>query len=93
MNKMNTMSGDVVIIPADLGKTSRRAMCPSCRQNVQTDINVEACTTKNWLWFTLSVLLAFPCAACCIFSKSTCNCTSEVEHDCPNCGSTIGVSK
>ncbi|KAJ8902669.1 hypothetical protein NDN08_005989 [Rhodosorus marinus] len=85
-------TGRVVFVPRDLGKKPRQLTCPKCENLVETETNVETCTGLNWMYMGIACAFFAPCAACCIFSKSCANCSSEVAHSCPKCGDLIGVS-
>ncbi|OCT61452.1 LITAF domain-containing protein [Xenopus laevis] len=78
----NAQPGQPVFVTSAFHDTPASTTCPSCRQNVITNIHYN---TGSLVWLLFAILLIFGCwLGCCLIPFCVDSC-KDVDHFCPNC--------
>lgn len=79
-----------VVVPTALGETPVRMVCPTCRNEVVTNVSTECSIPQHiacFVMFITAACLICSCLPYCITSLS------NVRHECPSCKSHLGTYK
>lgn len=86
----STVTTATIIIPADLGATSRYLVCPSCTAQITTTVTYDS-GLLTWLACVGLIFIGLGWGCCLIpFCVNSCK---DATHNCPNCGAFIGRYK